>query len=167
MIEEKGEEINEATLVFIKNIENQAYPEEMKMMQDIEDIEELEEIYDYTLNELTVARNRDWYIIYGNYEDGVEIVDIASLPDREEQASDEIHNYIINVINQKAYKDNKPVLLNAKEDTSYRMIQRMVENGEYEIINDTPNTWEDDESIVMHDLVLKPIITRELNREIE
>lgn len=161
LIEESGQDISEDTLQFIKSVENEAYPEEMKMLQDIEDVYELEDAYEYDLFELTIARNKDWYIIYGEDEDSVEIVDIASLPTRDREASQEIHNYITRVINQKAHNGNKPVTLNAKEDTSYRMIQRMVNNGEYEIVEDIPNTWEDDEEIKMHYLVLTPIIQRD------
>ncbi len=163
LIEKTGYDISEETLEFIKSVENQAYPEEMKVMQDIECAEELEDIYNYYLSELTIARNRDWYIIYGEDEDSIEIVDIASLPTRDSIASQEIHNYITRVINQKAHNANKPVTLNAKEDTSYRMIQRMVSNGEYEILEDEINTWEDNDEIVMHNLVLKPIIQRNLD----
>ena len=164
LIEESGYDITEETIQFIKNIENQAYPEEMKVMQDIEDAEELEDIYNYYLSELTIARNRDWYIIYGEDEDSIQIVDIASLPTRDIEASrKEMHNYIIGVINKKAIAGNKPVTLNAKEDTSYRMIQRMVSNGEYEILEDEINTWEYNDEIVMHNLVLKPIIQRNLD----
>ncbi len=161
LIEESGYEITEDTLLFVKGVENEAYPEEMKMMQDIEDVEELENLYNYYLSELTIARNNDWYIIYGEDEDSIEIVDIASLPTRDRAASQEIHNYITRVINQKAHNGNKPVTLNAKEDTSYRMIQRMVANGEYEILEDETNTWEDNDEIVMHNLVLRPIIQRD------
>ena len=162
LIEETGYDISEETLEFVKSIENQAYPEEMKVMQDADDVEELEDIYNYYLSELTIARNRDWYIIYGEDEDSVEIVDIASLPNRDKEASSrEMHNYIVGVINRKALNGEKTVTLNAKEDTSYRMIQRMVANGEYEIIEDTPNTWEDDDSILMHNLVLRPVIQRD------
>lgn len=161
LVEEKGEEISRETLDFVINVENEAYPEEMKMMQDIEDVEELEDLYNYYLSELTIVRNNDWYIIYGEDEDSIEIVDIASLPTRDRAASQEIHNYITKVINQKAHNGNKPVTLNAKEDTSYRMIQRMVSNGEYEILEDETNTWEDNDEIVMHNLVLKPIIQRD------
>ena len=162
LIEETGYDISEETLEFVKSVENQAYPEEMKIMQDIEDLEELEDAYNYYLSELTIARNKDWYIIYGEDEDSIEIVDIASLPNRDREASRrEMHNYIVGVINRKALNGKKPVTLNAKEDTSYRMIQRMVSNGEYEIVEDTPNTWEDDEAIIMHNLVLKPVMQRD------
>ena len=41
------------------------------------------------------------------------------------------------------------------------MIQRMVRNGEYEIIDDIPDIWEDNDEIVMHNLVLRPIIQRD------
>lgn len=160
LIEESGENISEDTLSFIKNVENEAFPNEMKLMQNINSIEELENIYDYYLSELTITRNNDWYIIYGEDEDSVEIVDIASLSTRDSRASQEMHNYITSVINQKAHNGNKPVTLDAKEDTSYRMIQRMVNNGEYEILEDTTNTWEDNDEIVMHSLILKPIIER-------
>ena len=137
----------------------------MKILQDIETVEELEDAYNYYLSELTIARNKDWYIIYGEDEDSVEIVDIASLPDRDREASrKEMHNYLVGVINRKAKNGNKPVTLNAKEDTSYRMIQRMVANGEYEIVEDTPNTWEDDDSIKMHNLVLRPVIKRDRDK---
>lgn len=163
LIEESGYEITGDSLQFIKGVENGAYPEEMKMMQDIEDVEELEDLYNYYLSELTIARNNDWYIIYGEDEDSIEIVDIASLPTRDRAASQEIHNYITRVINQKAHNGNKPVTLNAKEDTSYRMIQRMVLNGEYEILEDEANTWEDNDEIVMHNLVLRPIMQRDRN----
>lgn len=162
LIEESGYDISETTLEFIKNVENQAYPEAMKMMQDVEDIEELEDLYNYYLFELTVARNNDWYIIYGEDEDSIEIVDIASLPNRDRDASrQEIHNYLTRVINQKAHVAGKQITLNAKEDTSYRMIQRMVNNGEYEILEDETNTWENNDEIVMHNLVLRPILQRD------
>jgi hypothetical protein len=161
LVEEQGYNISEETLEFIKRVEDEAYPEEMKLMQDIDMIEELEDIYGYYTEELTIARNNDWYIIYGDDEDSIEIVDIASLPTRERVATQEIHNYITRVINQKAHNDHKPVTLSAKEDTSYRMIQRMVRNGEYEIIDDTPDTWEDNDEIIMHNLVLTPIIQRD------
>ena len=80
----------------------------------------------------------------------------------ERVATQEIHNYITGVINRKAHSQNKPVKLSAKEDTSYRMIQRMVRNGEYEIIEDTPDTWVDNDEIIMHDLILRPIIQRDI-----
>lgn len=162
LIEEAAYDISDDTLEFVRSVENQSYPEKMKMMQDIEDIEELEDIYNYYLSEITIVRNNDWYIIYGEDDDSVEILDIASLPTRDRNASrQEMHNYITRVINQKAHNGNKPVTLNAKEDTSYRMIQRMVANGEYEILEDTPNAWETDESIQMHNLVLRPIMQRD------
>lgn len=166
LIEESGLDITDETIEFIKNIENQAYPEEMKVMQDAEDIEDLSDIYGYFESEITIARNRDWYIVYGEDEDSVEILDIASLPTRDREASRrEMHNYLVGVINRKAKNGNKPVTLNAKEDTSYRMIQRMVNNGEYEIVEDTVNSWETDDSIVMHNLVLTPIIKRDKDRD--
>lgn len=159
LIEESGFDITEETIEFIKNIENQAYPEEMKIMQEAEDIEDLSDIYGYYESEITIARNRDWYIIYGEDEDSVEILDIAASPTRDRNASRrEMHNYLVGVINRKANAGNKPVTLNAKEDTSYRMIQRMVNNGEYEIIEDTVNSWRTDDSIIMHNLVLTPIM---------
>lgn len=162
LIEESGLDITKATIEFIKNIENQAYPEEMKIMQNAEDIHDLSEIYGYFESEITIARNRDWYIVYGEDEDSVEILDIASLPTRDREASRrEMHNYFVGVINRKAKNGNKHVTLNAKEDTSYRMIQRMVNNGEYEIVKDTVNTWETDDSIIMHNLVLTPIIEKD------
>ena len=165
-IEESGFDITEETIEFIRNIENQAYPEEMKVMQDAEDIEDLSDIYGYYQSEITIVRNRDWYIIYGEDDDSVEILDIASLPTRDREASRrEMHNYLIGVINKKAIADNKPVTLNAKEDTSYRMIQRMVANGEYEIVEDTVNSWETDDSIVMHNLVLTPLMEKNKDRE--
>lgn len=166
LIEESGLDITEKTIEFIRNIENQAYPEEMKVIQDAENIEDLADIYGYFESEITIARNRDWYIVYGEDEDSVEILDIASSPTRDREASRrEMHNYIVGVINRKAKDGNKPVTLNAKEDTSYRMIQRMVNNGEYEIVEDTVNNWETDDSIIMHNLVLTPIMERDKNRE--
>ena len=47
LIEESGFDITEETIEFIRNIENQAYPEEMKVMQDAEDIEDLSDVYGY------------------------------------------------------------------------------------------------------------------------
>jgi len=165
LIEETSFDITAETIEFIRNIENQAYPEEMKVMKDAEDIEDLSDVYGYFESEITIARNRDWYIVYGEDEDSVEILDIASSTTRDIEASRrEIHDYFAKVINRKAIEDNKPVTLNAKEDTSYRMIQRMVNNGEYEIVEDTVNTWETDDSIIMHNLILTPITERENDR---
>ncbi len=110
LIEESGFDITEETIEFIKDIENQAYPEEMKVMQDAEDIEDLSDIYEYFESEITVVRNIDWYIVYGEDEDSVEILDIASSPTRDRDASRrEIHNYLVGVINRKAKNGNKPL----------------------------------------------------------
>ena len=164
--EESGNNINEETLQFVKMVEDKAYPETMNLVQDVKDIKNLEEIYGYNLENLVIARNRDWYIVYGENKQSIEIVDIASLPTRDRVATQEIHNYITKVINTKAHNAQKKVILNAKEDTSYKMIQRMVKNGEYKIEEDIPNIWEDDSEIKMHFLTLTPIIQRELD-EIE
>ena len=163
-----GYNITEETIAFIRDIENQAYPEEMKVMQDAEDIEDLSYIYEYFESEITIARNKDWYIVYGEDEDSVEILDIASLPTRDREASrTEMHDYIVGVINRKAKNGNIPVTLNAKEDTSYRMIQRMVNNGEYEIVEDIVNSWETNDSIIMHRLELIPILERSQDRTVD
>ncbi len=159
LIVETGFNITKETLDFIKHVEENAYPKEMILMDEVDSVIDLAETYETYPSQITIARNKDWYIIYDDNKANIEIIDIASLPDKDkDQSRIEIHDYIVDVINKKAYEDNKPVLINAKEDTSYKMIQRMVNNHEYEIITDISDTWDIESAIIMHDLVLKPII---------
>ena len=162
LIEETGSNITTKTLEYIKMVEDKAYPEEMKMMQEAEEVGDLSEIYDISIPRTTIARNLDWYIIYEETRDYFEIVDLASLPTRDKAASSkEIHDYLVNVINKKAEKSGKQVVISAREDTSYKTIQRMVKNGEYEILEDEEEMWDDDSDIKMHNLVLRPINVKE------
>ena len=165
LVSEDGRNISSDTIRFIKSIEDTAYPEDMKTMQEVEDLNDLSNVYSTQVDKITVARNNDWYIIYAEEEDGIEIVDIASLPNKDKEASRrEVHEYLTKIINVKASNAGKSIRLNAKQDTSYRMIQRMVSNGDYEVIEDTPNFFDDDETIQMHYLVLQPIIQRDRDR---
>ncbi len=107
----------------------------MKLMQEDKTIKDIADTYDVDVSQITIARNKDWYIIYAENDD-----------------------YIVGVLNVKAHNSHKSVILCAKEDTSYKMIQRMVRNGEYEVIKDISTTWDSGSVIKMHDLVLKPKI---------
>ena len=161
LIEETGIKITGETIRFIRNIERLAYPEEMQEMQEDEDIYDIADTYDTPVARITIARNKDWYIIYGEDDEHFELIDIASSPTRDKEASrKEIHDYLVDVINKKAYESGKSVILSAKENTSYKMIQKMARNHEYEIIEDIMDTWDYDSAIIMHNLVLKPIITK-------
>lgn len=158
LIEEVGQEISKETIRFIKSIERLAYPEEMQLMQEDENVYDISDTYDTPVSRITIARNKDWYIIYGEDYKHIELIDVASSPSRDKEKSrKEIHDYLVNVINKKAYDSGKSVILSAKEDTSYKMIQRMVNNHEYEIIEDIMDTWDYDSAIIMHNLVLRPI----------
>ena len=166
LIEEEGESISQETLNFIVMVEDIAYPEEMKLIQDIEDVEDLADTYDTEVYSLTVARNNDWYIVCTEDDESIEIADIAALPERDREASrQEMYDYMTKVLNVKAARFGKNISLNAKEDTSYRMIQRMVRSGDYEIIEDTPNYFDYGETIQMHYLVLRPIVQRDIDRD--
>lgn len=159
LIVETGFNITDETLDFIKQVEKKAYPKEMILMNEVDSVIDLAETYETYPSSITIARNIDWYIIFDDNKANIEIIDIASLPNRDKEKSrTEIHDYIVNVINKKANEDKKPVLISAKEDTSYKMIQRMVNNHEYEVITDISDTWDIESAITMHDLVLKPII---------
>jgi len=165
LIEESGSGITAETIEFIKYVEDQAYPEEMKLMQEDEDVEDILDTFDISLQGTTIARNLDWYIIFEEKRDYIEIVDLASLPTRDREASQrEIHDYITKRINELAEKHGKYIVTSAREDTSYKMIQRMVSNGEYEIVEDEVEMWDDDSDIKMHNLVLKPINQKNRNR---
>ena len=164
LIEEHGYDVSEDTLDFIKCVEDKAYPEEMKLMQGAEDMGDIAYIYGAYVRQITIARNKDWYIIYCEKDGNIEISDVASLPTRDVEASRrEIHDYIVGVINAKAKQRNIPVILCAKEDTSYKMILRMVRNNEFEIIRDIIDTWDYDSAIRMHDLILRPL-TDQVNK---
>jgi hypothetical protein len=157
VVEEFVEKLSVETLEFIKYVEDLAYPEEMKLMQSVQIPYSLSYIYGYSPKDLKVVRGVDWYIIYGENDKMIEISDIASLPTRDVKASRfEMYNFLTTVINKKAHDTNKVITLNAKEDTSYKMIQRMVNSGEYEILEDVPNKWFLNNEIIMHNLVLKP-----------
>ena len=162
LIEEMGSHITYETIEFVKQIENEAYPESMRILQEARGIMDYPEIFSYFVSQITIARNVDWYIIYAENNEHIDIIDLASLPTRDIDASrKEIHDYIVNVINERALEGNKPIIASAKEDTSYKMFQRMIKNGEFELDSDIKKNWEYDDNITMHDIILKPIRQKE------
>ncbi|MBR4262720.1 MAG: hypothetical protein IKQ35_05090 [Bacilli bacterium] len=166
IIEETGFFISRDTVRFIRTIEGQAYPEEMQLMQESETVGDLSYTYGYGILQLTVVRGEDWYIIYGENRKHIELSDIASSPDRDVKTSRrEMHDYLTGVMNVKAHAKKKPIILSAKEDTSYKMIQRMVRDKEYEIIDDIAGTWDYGSAIIMHDLVLRPIMQEDRTKK--
>ena len=158
LIEEHGETITEESLRFIKRIEDEAYPDEMKTMKETVGLQDLASILEYDSSDLTIARSEDWYIIYGDNEKSIEIIDLASSLDRDKEKSrEEMQKYIIEIIGKKAKAEKKNITLSARESTSYKMIQKMLKDGKFRMIQDTEEKWAEDSDIVMHNMILEPI----------
>ncbi len=159
IIVEKGKEITTKSIRFMADIEALAYPEEMQLMTYCEEINDLEEIYHGKGDNYTVICGIDWYMLIIEHNKSIELADIACHPNRDKVNSRiEMYDCIKKYINDLGISLGKFITLNARETTSYKMIQRMVANGDYQIIGDKINYWNDNKNIVMHRMTLKPLV---------
>lgn len=128
----------------VKEIEDIAYPNFMKGMQDIESISD---VLDYAEcdGEIICLIEDDWYILGCNSRKSIEIVDLAS---KKSLTFSDI-NKIVNFL--KSYGD-KVINVDARATTSYRLIKLLQKRGAIEIIHDSPWNWE---SETMHELKFK------------
>ena len=143
-------DISENEIDIIKNIERQAYIEEQQLMASttVQDMEDIEDIYGIEDAKIVIGSNEDWYLIYGENDDGnIEISDLAIVgamnaetSSKESQgnvklataeSTDTLYKLLIEV-----GEKGEMLHCDATRDTSLINIKRMVKKGLVKIYDD-------------------------------
>ena len=145
----KGQ-IPEEKIEQIKQIERTVYREKQQLLNanDVQNIEDIENTYDIQNAHIQIGSNNDWYLIYGEDKDSIDIQDLAvvggihsekneSLKEETSkantklaitEASNEVYGILL-----KAAEEGKSIYCNATADTSLVNIQRMLKQGCIEV----------------------------------
>ena len=142
--------ISENEIDIIKNIERQAFREEQQLMVSatVQDMEDIENIYGIEDAKIIIGSNKDWYVIYGENDDGdIEISDLAIVgamnaetSSKESQgnvklATAEATNILYELLIGEGEK-GKNIHCDATKDTSLINIKRMLKKGLVKIYDD-------------------------------
>ena len=149
--------ISENEIDIIRKLEKQAYRGEQQIINDrVQDMEDIEDIYGIEDAKIVIGSNKDWYLIYGENEDGdIEISDLAIVgamnaetSSKESQgnvklATAESTDILYKLLIEVGEKEEM-LHCDATRDTSLINIKRMLkkglvkiyDNGEDEIIYD-------------------------------
>ena len=139
-------QIPEEKIEQIKQIERTVYREEQQLLNknDVQNIEDIEYAYNIQNAHIQIGSNNDWYLIYGEDEDSIDIQDLAVVggihSEKNEssqgettklntklaitEASNEVYGIML-----KAAKEGKSIYCNETADTSLVNIQRMLKQG--------------------------------------
>lgn len=133
--------MNKKTLLKIKSIERTAYPFEMQQLQDCESWEEVAEYCEVPLKNLLVYTDNSMYMLIGEHEHYIEVVDMASIG----------HFNMFKALSfiEESAK-GRTIKLDAREGTSYPLILKL--HRKLEIIRDEAWQWGDD---VMHEMEVR------------
>ena len=144
--------ISENEIDLIRKLEKQAYRGEQQIINDrVQDMEDIEEIYGIGDAKIVIGSNKDWYLIYGENEDGnIEISDLAIVgamnaetSSKESQgnvklataeSTDTLYKLLI-----KAGEKGEMLHCDATRDTSLINIKRMLRKGLVKIYDDDEN----------------------------
>ncbi len=144
--------ISENEIDLIRKLERQAYREEQQIINDrVQDMEDIEDIYDIEDAKIVIGSNKDWYLIYGENEDGnIEISDLAIVgamnaetSSKESQgnvklataeSTDTLYKLLI-----EAGEKGEMIHCDATRDTSLINIKRMLRKGLVKIYDDDEN----------------------------
>ena len=139
-------------IAIITGIEAQAYREEQRLLDyGIEDIKEIEYIYGIKKAKIVIGSNKDWYLIYGENDEGdIEVSDFAIVGamNSEKSTSESQGNVklaiaestdILYKILIEAGENGQYVHCDATKDTSLINITRMLEKGLIKIYDDDEN----------------------------
>lgn len=129
---EKGEEIYPDTIFKIKQMEKKAHKEQMQVMSGANSVEDLAKIYECSPKNLRVIHGSDWYYVYANNKDTVQIYDLARgkfrFEDERSVGSLEMGRGLEKIMLE-AMREGKEVEANLREDTSYISLLKMKQNG--------------------------------------
>lgn len=125
-------EFTPENLAKLKRIEHEAYEGTGYMqMQWCETWADIAGYCECSLEHLRIAFIDDGYVIAACHEDYMEIVDLASSG----------RNMNLFAVWEFLKEIGKPMTLDARESTSYRLIKALERRGEISIVEDAPHQW--------------------------
>ncbi len=181
VIKVKGSDIN-SVIDIIKEIEDKAYRNSQKIIQNSRGYEQLARQYEINNKndmQVYVSADRDWYMLFVERKNDIYIADLASiggLKSESHESKDQVYQGLeimksIYELMQVAAQQRKKVTLNATEDTSYPSILTMAKRGIVKIESDNMRDWElnnvGNDKIKIHDMTLTvdlEKVTKELEK---
>lgn len=116
----------------LKAIENKAYEDTIySQMQSFQTIDDLAEYCEVPEENVHVLSGDDWYVILGEHEDYIEIVDMASTG----------HNLPVNKVLSFMKSFEKPFTMDARESTSYKLVKALDKADMLKIDRDDEYMW--------------------------
>lgn len=149
----KGSSIDRGVVAQIKKIEDAVYRDCQKVLGSCKSFSDIADVYEMNKNniQVSISREKDWYMIYEEREDEIYIGDIAMINGMNSQGKGErktevvmqtleMYEAVYKLMLESA-KQGKTVRLNATEDTSYINIMNMAKKGFINIIEDSEKEW--------------------------
>ena len=116
----------------LKAIEKRAYADTIySQMQSFQTIDDLAEYCETSKEDVHILSGDDWYVILGEHEDYIEIVDMASTG----------HNLPVNKVLAFMKSFNKPFTMDARESTSYKLVKALDKANMLKIDKDDEYMW--------------------------
>lgn len=128
--QKQGTKISTMDMKTIRNMEESAFADNPKMirMNAAKTVNDLAQLYNYRPDEMGLVKGADWYMVYAETEDNLHVLDTARLSTgginaRGLRERKEANNMIFN----KAFEAGKTVQMEARDTTSYKIVNRMIE----------------------------------------
>jgi hypothetical protein len=135
-------------LSLLRKTERLAYPPAYRQMQDVRSMADLACYMDCSIDEILIETGSTWYILVADRrDDDMEIVDFAS--STRSIDGGELTALIARLLPRLA---GRTVTMDARETTSYPIVQRLARHGMISIISDEPWSWDGE---TFHDLVVE------------
>ena len=116
----------------LKAIEKRAYADTIySQMQSFKTIDDLAEYCETSKEDVHILSGDDWYVILGEHEDYIEIVDMASTG----------HNLPVNKVLAFMKSFKKPFTMDARESTSYKLVKALDKANMLKIDKDDEYMW--------------------------
>lgn len=116
----------------LKAIENKAYADTIySQMQSFQTMDDLAKYCEVPEENVHVLSGDDWYVILGEHEDYIEIVDMASTG----------HNLPVNKVLSFMKSFDKPFTMDARESTSYKLVKALDKADMLKIDRDDEYMW--------------------------
>ena len=109
--------ISKTTLSHLQEIEEVAFSEELQDYDKCSAFEDVEDCYDYDADLTTVVYGKDWYILYSEKKDSIELIELASKEAKKGEKSKQLKEIMFQL--RKLVETGKRVDAYMKEDTSY------------------------------------------------
>lgn len=160
----KGRTIDKGVVNALKQIEDKVFGDRQKLLGECEDYKGLAETYNIAENDIQVhiSREKDWYVIFKDNEEELYIADLGMVnginsESRGKEKTDVIQQTL--EIEESMYKlmlnaeeEQKPIRLEATEDTSYINIVKLAKRGLVHVEEDNKRDWSNRREIQMHDM---------------